>query len=144
MGLNDISRGFGHSVGRLVGTTRKALSWPGSTLSKAMGKLRSIFPSAKVRTIVTEELIRLLGAEGLAGKKLEQRLQVMAETILALQERLDELAARGHINETDMLDVVDSLKAADSLTNEERIMLVNVFRQNIAIQKPELVGVDID
>jgi len=144
MGLNDISRGFGHSVGRLVGTTRKVLSWPGSTLSKAIGKLRSIFPRAKVRTIVTEELIRLLGAENLAEEKLEQRLQVMAETILALQERIDELVARGHISETDMLDAMDSLKTARSLTNDEKAVLVNVFRQNIALQKPELVGTAID
>lgn len=144
MGLNDISRGFGHSVGRLVGTTRKVLSWPGSTLSKAIEKLRSIFPSANVRTIVTEELIRLLGAEGLAEEKLEQRLQVMAETILALQERIDELVARGHISETDMLDAMDSLKTARSLTNDEKAVLVNVFRQNIALQKPELVGTAID
>jgi len=144
MGLNDISRGFGHSVGRLIGTTRKVLSWPGSTLSKAIEKLRSIFPSAKVRTIVTEELIRLLGAENLAEEKLEQRLQVMAETILALQERIDELVARGHISETDMLDAMDSLKTARSLTNDEKAVLVNVFRQNIALQKPELVGTAID
>ena len=144
MGLNDISRGFGHSVGRLVGTTRKVLSWPRSTLSKAIEKLRSIFPSAKGRTIVTEELIRLLGAENLAKEKLEQRLQVMAETILALQERIDELVARGHISDTDMLDAMDSLKTARSLTNDEKAVLVNVFRHNIALQKPELVGTAID
>ena len=144
MGLNDISRGFGHGMGTLVCQTRKVLSWPGSTLSKAIEKLRSIFPSAKVRTIVTEELIRLLGAEGLAEEKLEQRLQVMAETILALQERLDEIATHGRINETDMLEALDSLKTAESLTNDERVVLVNVFRQNIAIQRPELVSTDIN
>ena len=140
MGLNDISRGFGHSVGKVVGTTRKVLSWPGSTLSQAIEKLRSVFPSAKVRTIVTEELTRLMSAEGLAEEKFEQRLKVMSETILALRERLDEMVASGHISQTDMLEAMDSLKAADSLTNDERTVLVNVFRQNIALQKPELVG----
>ena len=140
MGLNDISRGFGHSVGKLVGGTRKVLSWPGSTLGKAIEKLRSVFPGAKVRTIVTEELTRLMSDEGLAEEKLEQRLKVMSETILALRERLDEMVASGHISQTDMLEAMDSLKAADSLTNDERMVLVNVFRQNIALQKPELVG----
>lgn len=144
MGLNDISRGFGHGIGKLVGTTRKVLSWPGGAFSKVIEKLRSAFPGARVRVIVTDELIHLMSAEGLAWEKLEQRLQVMAETILALQERLDEKVARGHISETDMLNAVNSLKAADSLTNDERVMLVNVFRQNIAIQRPELVGVDIE
>jgi len=144
MGLNDISRGFGHGMGTLVGQTRKVLSWPGSTLSKAIEKLRSLFPIAKVRTIATEELICLLGAEGLAEEKLEQRLQVMAETILALQERIDEIVTHGRINETDMLEALDSLKTAESLTNDERAVLVNVFRQNIAIQRPELVNTDIN
>lgn len=144
MGLNDISHSLGHGAGTIVGTTRKVLSWPGSTLSKAVEKLRYIFPGARTRAIVAEELIRLLSAEGLAEEKLEQRIKVMAETILALQERLDELGVRGHISQTDMLDAVDSIKAADFLTNDERVMLVNVFRQNIAIQRPELVGVDID
>ena len=140
MGLNDISRGFGHGVGAFVGRTRKVLSWPGSALSKAIEKLRSVFPSAKVRTVVAEELTRLMGNEGLTEEKLERRLKVMAETILALQERLDEMVASGHISQTDMLEAMDSLKAADSLTNDERTVLVNVFRQNIALQKPELVG----
>lgn len=140
MGLNDISRSFGHGVGKLVGGTRKVLSLPGSALSKAIEKLRSIFPSAKVRTVVAEELTRLMEAEGLAEEKLEQRFKVMAETILALQKKLDEMVAGGHISQTDMLEAMDSLKAADSLTNDERTVLVNVFRQNIALQKPELVN----
>ena len=144
MGLNDISRGFGHGMGTLVGTTRKVLSWPGSTLSKAIEKLRSVFPNAKVRTVVAEELTRLMEAEGLAEEKLEQRFKVMAETILALQKKLDEMVARGHISQTDMLEAMDSIKTAEALTNDERTVLVNVFRQNIALQKPELVGTAID
>ena len=126
MGFNDISRSFGHGVGKLVGTTRKVLSWPGSALSKVIEKLRSVFPSARTRAIVTEELMRLMGAEGLAEEKLEQRFKVMAETILALQEKLDEMVACGHISETDMLEAM------------------NVFRQNLVIQKPELVNAAVD
>ena len=144
MGLNDISRSFGHGVGTLVGTTRKVFSWPRNTLRNAVEKLRSIFPSAKVRAIVTEEMMRLMGQENLSEAKLEQRLQAMAETILALRERLDELTAGGRrISETDMLEAMDSLKAAASLTDSERSLLANVFRQNIAIQKPELVGATV-
>jgi hypothetical protein len=139
MELNDIFSGFGHGVGTLVGQTRKVLSWPGSALSKAKEKLHSIFQSAKIRTIVAEELTRVMEAEEHAEEKLEQRFNVMAETILALQERLDEMVVDGHISQTDILEVMDSIKTADSLTNDERTVLVNVFRQNIALQKPELV-----
>jgi len=144
MSFNDISHSLGHSTGKLVGGTRKVLSLPGSTLSKAIEKLRYVFPSARTRSIVTGELTRLMGAEGLAEEKLERRLKVMAETILALQERLDELVARGHISQTDMLEAMESLKTTESLANNEKAVLVNVFRQNIAIQKPQLVNTAVD
>jgi hypothetical protein len=139
MDLNDISCSLGQGVGKLVGGTRKVLSWPGSTLSKAIEKLRSVFPSANIRAIVTEELMRFMAQKEPTEEKLEQRLKIMAETILALQERLDEMVTHGRISETDMLEAIDSIKTADSLTNDERMVLVNVFRQNIALQKPELV-----
>jgi hypothetical protein len=139
MDLNDISCSLGPGVGKLVGGTRKVLSWPGSTLSKAIEKLRSVFPSANIRAIVTEELMRFMAQKEPTEEKLEQRLKIMAETILALQERLDEMVTHGRISETDMLEAIDSIKTADSLTNDERMVLVNVFRQNIALQKPELV-----
>jgi len=109
-------------------------------LSKATEKLRTIFSSAKVRTVVAEELTHLIGNEGLAEDKLERHLKVMAGTILALQERRDQMVAGGHISQTDMLEAMDSIKTADALTNDERGVLVNVFRQNIVLQKPELVG----
>ncbi len=144
MGLNDISCSLGQGVGKLVGGTRKVLFWPGSTLGKAIEKLRSVFPSAKIRAIVTEELMRFMAQKEPTEEKLEQRLKIMAETVLALQERLDEMVTHGRISETDMLEALDSLKTAESLTNDERVVLVNVFRQNIAIQKPELVGAEID
>ena len=144
MGLNDISCSLGRGVGKLVGGTRNILSWPGHTLNIAIEKLRSVFPGSNVRNIVTEELIRLMGAEGLVEEKLEKRLQVMAETIIALQERIDELAARGHISDTDVLGAMDHLETARSLSNDEKAVLVNIFRQNIAIQKPELVRTEID
>jgi hypothetical protein len=139
MDLNDISCSLGQGVGKLVGGTRKVLSWPGSALSKAVEKLRSVFPSANIRAIVTEELMRFMTQKEPAEEKLEQRLKIMAETILALQERLDEMVTHGRISETDMLEAMDSIKTADSLTNDERAVLINVFRQNIELQKPELV-----
>jgi FtsZ-binding cell division protein ZapB len=144
MDLIEISSNLGRGVGKLVGGTRKVLSVPGNTLAIVMEKLRSVFPRSNVRNIVTEELIRLMGAEGLAGEKLEQRLQVMAETIVALQKRIDELVAQGYVSEKDVLNAMDSLETANSLSSDEKAVLVNVFRQNIALQKPELVGTEID
>ncbi len=144
MSLVNISHGFGKGVGTLAVTSRKVLSLPGCALCKAIGSLRSASPKADVRTIVAEELTRLMGAEALTEEKLEQRLKVFAETILALHERLDELAVSGPISQVDLLGAMDSLKPAETLTNDEKNVLVNVFRQNIALQKPELADTAAD
>jgi hypothetical protein len=144
MDLNEISRNLGRGMGMFVGGTRKVFSVPRTTLSKAIEKLRPVFPRSNVRNIVNEELMRLMGAEGFTEEKLEQRLQVMTETIVALQKRIDELVAQGYVSETDVLDAMNSLETAQTLSNDEKTVLVNVFRQNIAIQKPELVDNKID
>jgi len=117
------------------------LAWPVKTL-------RKLWPQSsteKIRTIVAEELARLIaGQTELTGTELQKRLQVMAETIPALQERFDELAARGPVSEAEMFKVMRSLKTAASLTDDERAILANVFRQNIAIQKPELIDTAVE
>ena len=83
-------------------------------------------------------------AEGrITPPELEERLRLMAAAIAALQERIDKIGPRGSIiSEATMWKEVGSLEAAESLTHDERTLLVNVFRQNIAIQKPELVTAD--
>jgi len=132
-------------MGKFVGGSFSVLASARKALRELVEKLRPQSSKERIRSIVTEELIRLVGKETeLTRTKLEERLQVMAETILALQERINELSARGPISEADMWEAVDSLKAAESLTNDERAVLVKVFRQNVALQKPELVGAAID
>ena len=128
-------------MGKFIGGSINVLAWPRKALRESTKKPQPLPSRETIRAIVTEELIRLVGMETeLTRTKLEERLQIMAETILALQERINELSARGPVSEADMWEAVDSLKAAEALTNDERVVLVKVFRQNVALQKPELVG----
>jgi hypothetical protein len=123
-------------MGKFIGGSINVLAWPRKALRKSTEKPRPLPLRETIRAIVTEELIRLVGKETeLTRIKLEERLQIMAETILALQERINELGARGPVSEADMWEAVDSLKAAEALTNDERVVLVKVFRQNVALQK---------
>jgi len=141
MSFADICRNFASGLGKFVGASHNVLAWPVKTL-------RKLWPQSsteKIRTIVAEELARLIaGQTELTGTELQKRLQVMAETIPALQERFDELAARGPVSEAEMFKVMRSLKTAASLTDDERAILANVFRQNIAIQKPELIDTAVE
>ena len=99
----------------------------------------------EIRSIIIEEMARLQPAEGkVTLLELEKRMRFMAEAIEALQNKIVELSARGPVSEADMWEAMGSLEAAEFLTRDERAMLVNVFRQNIALQKPELVGAAVD
>lgn len=145
MSSGNVYRNFACGMGKFIGGSLKALASIRKAVRKSVGKLRPQSSREKIRAIVTEELIHLVGKETeLTQRKLEERLQVMTQTILALQERINELSACGPISEADMWEAVGSVEAAESLTDDERAILVNVFRQNIALQKPKLVGVAID
>ena len=92
-----------------------------------------------IRSIVMAELAQLKGMDRTINLvEFEKRLRVMSEAIEALQVRITELVASGPIGAAEMQMAIGSIKAAESLTNVERTMLVNVFRQNMVIQKPEL------
>lgn len=144
MSFTDVFRNFAGSMGKFIGGGFSILGSARKVLRKSIGKLRPLSSREKIRNIVIDELTRLAAGDAeLTGTTLEERLQVMAETILALQEKINELGARGPVSETDMWEAMSSLKAAESLTDDERAILVTVFRQNIAIQKPDLVDTPV-
>jgi len=78
-------------------------------------------------------------------KKEEEYFKQQTDAIKAAGEQLrtqiDELSARGPVDESDMLKATDSVKAAASLPDDEQAVLENVFRQNIVLQKPKLDSV---
>ena len=75
-------------------------------------------------------------------KKQEEYLKQQTDAIKAagarLQAQIDELSPGGPVGKSDMLKATDSVKAAASLTDDEKAMLENVFRDNIALQKQKL------
>ena len=144
MGFADVCRNFASGLGKFVGASHNVLvrvgKAPRNALGKSVEKLRPLPSRERIRSIVTEELIRLMSKQTeFTGAELQERLQVMAEAIQSLQEKIAELSTRGPISQADMFKAMGSLKAAASLTDDERAILANVFRQNIAIQKPELI-----
>lgn len=109
-------------------------------LRKSMGKLRPLSSKKKIRTIVIEELARSQGAErGITLAELEERLRLMADTIEAIQKRILELSGRGLEHEALISAAMASVENVSLLNDEEKVILTNIFRQNVAIQKPELV-----
>jgi len=147
-----------HRLGTLVGASYNLvrgtrdflLEAPSRALSRfaamwkrpARAAKREKFPYTQeaIRTIVMEELAQLEGTDGATSlAEFERRLRAMSAAIEALQAKIAEQGAGGAILAADMLAAMDSIKAAETLTSDERNVLVNIFRQNLAIQKPELI-----
>lgn len=107
-------------------------------------KGKSLSTREEIRSVVIEELSRLQTAGGKAGgkvalPKLEKRVQFMAETIEAIQNKISELSARGLPRETLVSAAIDSVEDVEFLGDEERAVLASIFRQNLAVQKPHLI-----
>jgi hypothetical protein len=144
MGVNvsftNVCRNFACGMGKFIGGSFSVLVSVRKALGESMGKLRPLSSKKKIRTIVIEELARSQGAEQrITLAELEERLRLMADTIEAIQKRILELSGRGLEHEALVSAAMASVENVSLLNDEERVILTNIFRQNVAIQKPELV-----
>lgn len=140
MSLTNVCRYFACGMGKFVGGSFGALVSVRKALRELMGKLRPLSSKKKIRTIVIEELARSQGAEQrITLAELEERLRLMADTIEAIQKKILELSGRGLEHEALVSAAMASVENVSLLNDEERAILTNIFRQNVAIQKPELV-----
>ncbi|MHC4104125.1 MAG: hypothetical protein ACYSR9_04235 [Planctomycetota bacterium] len=140
MSFAKVCRSFAHSIGKFIGGGFSILTSVQKSLGESMGRLQPLPSRKKIRTIVIEELARSQGAEQrITLAEFEERLQLMADTIEAIQKRILELSGRGLEREALVAAAMASVENVRLLSGEERVILTNIFRQNVAIQKPELV-----
>jgi hypothetical protein len=140
MGFTKVCHNFAGGIGRFIGGSFSVLVSVRKALGGSMGRLRPLSSRKKIRTIVLEELARSQGADQrITLAELEERLRLMADTIEAIQKRILELSGRGLEHEALVSAAMASVENVSLLNEEERVILTNIFRQNVAIQKPELV-----
>ena len=140
MSFTKVCRSFARGIGRFIGGGFNVLGLAGKGLRKSVGKLRPLSSRKKIRMIVIEELARSQGAgQRITLAELEERLRLMADTIEAIQKRILELSGRGLEHEALISAAMASVENVSLLNDEEKVILTNIFRQNVAIQKPELV-----
>ncbi len=138
MPLMDICCGLASGIGKLAGRTSRLFG------SRAQPEPVWPYPSdierLRIRRIVVQQLTRLLGDEGMITREeFEERLQRLVASILALQQKIEELSVHGPVSEAALSQAIASVSAAESLGEEEKSVLASIFRRNIAIQKPELL-----
>ncbi|NQV33021.1 MAG: hypothetical protein HQ515_10020 [Phycisphaeraceae bacterium] len=96
-------------------------------------------PRQEIREVVLEEIRRLQSQnKRMSLLEMEKRLSVMTKTVVLMQKKLNELSAEGPVSDADMFRVIGSIDTGQSLTQGEKSMLANVFRQNVVLQKPEM------
>jgi hypothetical protein len=140
MGFTKVCHNFACGIGRFIGGSFSVLVSIRKALGGSMGRLRPMSSRKKIRTIVLEELARSQGADQkITLTELEDRLKLMADTIEAIQKRILELSGRGLEHEALVAAAMASVENVSLLNEEERVILTNIFRQNLEIQKPELV-----
>jgi PAS domain S-box-containing protein len=71
------------------------------------------------------------------GEYFKQQADAIKAAGERLQAQIDELSARGSVDESDMLKATGSVEAATSITDDEQAVLENVFRQNVVLQRPK-------
>ncbi|MHC4070195.1 MAG: hypothetical protein ACYSR8_11605 [Planctomycetota bacterium] len=140
MGFTKVCHNFAGGIGRFIGGGFSVLVSVRKAMGGSMGRLRPMSSRKKIRTIVLEELARSQGADQkVILAQLEERLQLMADTIEAIQKRILELSGQGLEHEALVAAAMASVENVSLLNEEERVILTNIFKQNLEIQKPELV-----
>jgi len=89
MALADVCCKFAHGAGQFIGKSRNLLSSTRKALQESSGQL-SAKCAEKIRTAMTERMARWLYKKaGSVLAKLGQRLQVVTEAMVAIQQKID-------------------------------------------------------
>lgn len=99
-------------------------------------KKHSVPVRDSIRSIIIEEVERL---GTIPAPELENRLQHMAEMLRTLQQKIVELSSSGVSRQAAVSAAMASVEETNSLGAEEKAILGRIFRQNILIQKPDIV-----
>ena len=128
------------SFGVLVGQTRRQLSGFFDSVHEARTKLGfSLLSKEDLRRLVAEQTPREDADDHhLTLQQYDRRLKAMAEALSALQEKIAELQASGHLNARTMSEAVNEVQNDEHFSADERSILATILKQNIVLQKPEL------
>jgi len=140
MGFTDIFCDVANHVGFFAGKSRNALS---SARKKFKDSTQSLNPKnlpEKIRNAIFEKLSRTLykQAEFMMGK-ISERMQAIDEVAQPFFEKINVLSTRGPVSESQLWEAMNSIEAAGNLSDEEKVLLVNIFGQIVGAQKSKVV-----
>ena len=112
-----------------------------NVLSSAQKKLKeSTNLPEKIRNAMFEKLSRTLYKQAeFMMTKLSERIEVIDAVAQPFYEKINALSARGPVSEARLWEAMNSIEAAKNLTEEEKVLLVNIFGKIIGAAKSKFV-----
>jgi len=140
VGLKDFCCDVANQLGFFAGKSRNVLSSAHEKLKDSTQALNPKNLSDKIRNAIFEKLSRTLykQAEFMMGK-ISERMEIIDDVARPFYEKINALAARGPVSESQLWGVMNSIKAAGDLSDEEKVLLVNIFGQIVGAQKSKVV-----
>jgi cell division protein ZapA (FtsZ GTPase activity inhibitor) len=142
--LADICCNLAGQLGLLAGKGRNVLSSTRERLKESTDALNPKKLPEKIRNAIFEKLTRTLykQAEFMMGK-ISERMEVIDEVARPFYEKISELAAYGPVTEGQLWQVMNSIEAADKLSEEEKTLLISIFGQIFGAQKSKYVDATV-
>jgi len=140
VGLKDFCNSVANYIGFLAGKSHNALSSVQKRLKESTQVLNLKNLPERIQNAIYEKLTRTLykQAEFMMGK-ISERMEVIDEVARPFYEKINVLAARGPVSESQLWEAMNSTESAKKLSDEEKALLVTLFGQIVGAQKSKVV-----
>ena len=134
MSFADFCCNVANHIGFFAGKSRNVLSSAQKRLKESTN-----LPE-KIRNAMFEKLSRMLYKQAeFMMTKLTERMEVIDEVARPFYEKINVLSARGPVSESQLWEAMNSIEAAKNLSDEEKVLLVNIFGTIIGSAKSKYV-----
>ncbi len=140
MGFADFCCSIAGRIGELAGKSHNTLSLAQEKLKDSAKALNPKDLPERIQKAIYEKLTRTLykQAEFMMGR-ISERMEVIDAVAQPFYEKVNALAAQGPVSETRLWEAMNSIEAAEKLTEEEKALLVTLFGQIVGSQKSKVV-----
>jgi hypothetical protein len=138
--LKDFCNDVANRMGFFVGQSRNVLSSAQKKIKESTQALNPKNLPERIQNAIYEKLTRTLykQAEFMMGK-ISERMEAIDEVARPFYEKVNALVAHGPVSETQLWQALNSIEAAQKLTDEEKVLLVTLYDQIVGTQKSKVV-----
>ena len=144
MNLKDFCDSVANQMGWLAGKSHNTMWSAQKKLKESTLALNPKKLPEKIRNAIFEKLSRTLykHAEFMMGR-ISERMEVIDEVARPFYEKINELTTHGPVSESRLWEVMNSIEAAENLSDKEKALLVTIFGQFAGVRKSKFVDATV-